>query len=95
MASASEEGSQKMRQPSRVAGIDMDFNAHSSAERRDALVARVDAYAHLQSLHHFHPVAARVLCRQKRDSCAAAGLKLSTVPCHKTFWYVSTITVAA
>src|SRR5882724_4485588 len=50
-----------------VPGIDIDLDAHPRAQRWPVLVAGVEANAHRDTLHDFHPVAARVLRRQERE----------------------------
>jgi hypothetical protein len=56
-----------MRQASRMAGVDVDLDAHSGAQGRQVLVAGVDAHAHRDALHDLDPVAAGVLRRQQRE----------------------------
>jgi multidrug resistance efflux pump len=55
--------------------VDIDFEAHPGTQRRQILVACVDADPHRDPLHDLHPVAAR-----SENCCAAAGLMLSTTP---------------
>ena len=62
-----EQGGQEVRQATRMTGVDIDFDAHAGAQRRQALVAGIDAHAHRDALHDFHPVAAGVLRRQQRE----------------------------
>jgi hypothetical protein len=50
-----------------MAGLDVDFDAHSGAQWWQTPVARVDAYSHRNSLHNFHPIAAGILSGQKRE----------------------------
>src|ERR1700733_12841765 len=50
-----------------MAGFDIDFDAHSGAQRRQAFIARLDAYSHRNALHNLNPIAAGVLSGQKRE----------------------------
>jgi len=56
-----------MRQSSRMAGVDVDFDAHPGAQGRQILIARVDPYSHRNALDNLHPIAARILSGQKRE----------------------------
>ena len=60
-----------------MTGIDVDLDTQPRAQRRQVVVGHVDAHAHRDALHHFHPVAAGVLRRKQGELLRrrrAAGL---------------------
>src|ERR1700729_596048 len=56
-----------MRQSSRMASVDVDFDAHPGAQGWQILIARLNPYSHRNALDNLHPVAARILGGQKRE----------------------------
>ena len=70
---AAEQRSQEVRQASRMTGVDIHFNAHPGPQRRQIRIACVDAHAHGDALHDLDPVAAGILCRQKRELLRRRG----------------------
>jgi hypothetical protein len=69
-----------MRQAARVAGIDLDFDAHPGAQRRQVFIVRVDPNAHRHALDDLTQLPL-VFCAGNSENCsAAAGLMLSTTP---------------
>src|ERR1700729_1237149 len=56
-----------MRQSSRMASVDVDFDAHPGAQGWQILIARLNPYSHRNALDNLHPVPARILGGQKRE----------------------------
>jgi len=63
-----------------VAGVDIDDGTHAGAKRRFILIADIDVHLHRHALHDLDPVALVFCAGSSENSCAAAGLTLSTVP---------------
>jgi hypothetical protein len=66
----------------RVAGIDVDLDAHPGAQRRQILVAGIEAHAHRHALHDLDPIAAGVLRRQQRELLRRGRADAFDTPCH-------------
>ena len=67
-----EEVGDEVRQAARMAGVDVDHDAHAAAQRRLAL-GIVDRHAHRDALHDLDPVAGGVLRRQQREARRRGG----------------------
>src|SRR5579862_2099560 len=67
LAAPAEEVGQEIRQAARMAGVDVDADAHADPERRLALHV-FDADAHRNALDDLHPVAGGVLRRKQREA---------------------------
>src|ERR1700733_2956906 len=56
-----------------MTSIDIDLDTHAGAQRRQFLVAGIDAHAHRHALHDLHPIAAGILRRQQREFLRRRG----------------------
>src|SRR5580704_7045528 len=86
---------QEMRQSSRMAGVDVDFDPHPGAQGRQILIGRVDSHPHRNALDDLHPIAAGILSGQKREFLRSRRTHAlhGAGPC--VSGYVSTVTSAA
>jgi hypothetical protein len=60
-----EQCGEEVWQTAPVPGIDVNLDAHSGAQRRQALVAEVDAHADWNALYDLYPVATAILRGQE------------------------------